>query len=61
MTYTVTFAVGSEAAYVRLDSREGADALADVLDDGGMPAKITDEDHDVARDDTVSDDDIIDV
>lgn len=61
MTYTVTFGVGEEAAYVRLEGRDNADALADVLEAGGMPAKITDDDHDVVRDDTTSEDDIIDV
>ena len=61
MTYTVTFGVGEEAAYVRLESEEAAHDLADVLDDGGMPAKITDDDHDVVRDDTLDEDDIIDV
>jgi len=61
MTYTIAFGVGEEAATVRLQSEEGANRLADVLEDGGMPAKISDDDHDVVRDDTVSDDDIIDV
>jgi len=61
MTYTIAFGVGQEAATVRLESEEAAHRLADVLDDGGMPAKISDDDHDVVRDDTVSDDDIIDV
>lgn len=61
MTYTVAFGVGNEAATVRLESREAADRLADVLDDGGMPAKVSNDDHDVVRDDTTSEDDIIDV
>jgi len=61
MTYTVTFAVGAESAYARFQSEEAAHKLADVLDAGNMPAKITNDDHDVVRDDTTSDDDIIDV
>jgi hypothetical protein len=61
MTYTVSFAVGDEAAYARFEREANAHALADTLDDGGIPAKITDGDHDVVRDDTVSDDDVIDI
>jgi len=61
MTYTIAFGVGNEAATVRLQSEEAAHDLADVLDDGGMPAKISDDDHNLIRDDTVSDGDIIDV
>lgn len=61
MTFTVTFAVGEEAAYARFDDESNAHDLADVLDDGGMPAKIVDDDQSVVRDDTTSDDDIIDV
>lgn len=61
MTYTIAFGVGEEAATVRLQSEEAAHRLADVLLDGDMPAKISDDDHTLIRDDTTSDDDIIDL